>query len=57
MDAPGLLPMVQQKVRGLLNGYLQHPLITGRTEEYITAPGLGSRAGILGALALGRNLL
>ena len=55
MEVPGLLPMVQQKTRALLNGYLQHPLIT--EGEYITAPGLGSRAGILGALALGRGVL
>lgn len=57
MDVPGLLAIVQQKTPALLNGYLQHPLITERVGEYITAPGLGSRAGILGALALGRNLL
>ncbi len=56
MDGPGLLTMVQQKFRGLLNGYLQHPLITGRTDDYVTVPGLGPRSGILGALALGRNL-
>jgi fructokinase len=53
MDSPGLLGQVQEKTRALLNGYLQHPLITDRVQEYITAPGLGSHAGICGALALG----
>jgi fructokinase len=53
MDSPGLLAQVQEKTRNLLNGYLQHPAITAKIESYITAPGLGSRAGICGALALG----
>lgn len=57
MESGVLLPMVQQKSRALLNGYLAHPRITERVDEFITAPGLGSRSGILGALALGRNLL
>ncbi len=53
MDSPGLLAQVQEKTRALLNGYLQHPLITDPVQEYIIAPGLGNRAGICGALALG----
>ncbi len=57
MDVPGLLARVQQKTRALLAGYLQHLLITGRPEAFITAPGLGSRAGILGSLALGAALV
>jgi len=53
MESGILLPMVQEKARALLNGYLAHPRITERIEAFITAPGLGNRAGILGALALG----
>lgn len=55
MDVPGLLAKVQQKTRALLNGYLQHPLIAAG--EWIVAPGLGNRAGILGSLALGAALV
>jgi fructokinase len=55
MDVPGLLTKVQQKTRTLLAGYLQHPSIT--SGEFITAPGLGNRAGILGALALGATIV
>ena len=57
MDVPGLLPRVQEKTRALLAGYLQHPLLTDLPHEYIVAPGLGDRAGILGSLALGAALL
>lgn len=52
MDVPGLLEKVRTKTRRLLAGYLQHSLITVG-DEWITAPGLGNRAGILGSLALG----
>ena len=57
MDVPGLLTKVQAGTKALLNGYLQHPLITDRTAEFITAPGLGNRAGILGSMALAMDLL
>jgi fructokinase len=39
-------------VQELLNGYLQVSMILDRIDDYIVAPGLGSRAGVLGALAL-----
>ncbi len=57
MEAPGLLERVREKTAGLLNGYLQHPRITDGGGEYVVAPGLGSRAGILGSLALGAGLI
>ena len=52
MQQPYLLPMVRRQVRELLNGYIQSPAILERIDEYIVAPGLGRRAGVLGALAL-----
>jgi fructokinase len=49
---PGLLDLVRLKVRQRLNGYVQSDLLLNRTDEYIVAPALGSRAGVLGAIAL-----
>ncbi|MCZ7569691.1 MAG: ROK family protein [Ardenticatenaceae bacterium] len=55
MKAPGLFPMVRQKVQALLNGYVQAPEILERINEYIVPPGLGDRAGVLGAIALAQQ--
>jgi fructokinase len=52
MQQPHLLPMVQQQVRELLNGYIQSPAILEHIDEYIVAPGLGSQSGVVGAMAL-----
>lgn len=52
MHQPRLLPLVRHRLQELLNGYLQVPLILDRIEEYVVPPGLGDRAGVLGALAL-----
>jgi fructokinase len=41
-------------VARLLNGYIQSPWIHERIDEYIVPPGLGNRAGVLGAIALAR---
>ena len=57
MEQPQLLPLVRQRVQELLNGYVQHPMILERIEEYIVAPALGDRAGVLGAIALGQRAL
>lgn len=47
-----LFPLVQQKTRDYLNGYIQSLAILREIDEYIVPPALGSRAGVLGALAL-----
>lgn len=52
MGQAHLLPMVRTRVQELLNGYLQTPLILDHIEQYIVLPGLGARAGVLGAIAL-----
>ncbi len=53
---PGLLAAVRAKVQGILNGYIQSPMILERIEEYIVPPALGNRSGGLGAVALAMNL-
>jgi fructokinase len=52
-----LLPLVRRKVRDLLNGYVQSPEIIERIDQYIVPPGLGDRAGVLGAIALAMDSL
>ncbi|MGD8623848.1 MAG: ROK family protein, partial [Anaerolineae bacterium] len=52
MAQPGLLPMVRQQVQVLLNDYIQSPAIQDEIEAYVVPPGLGNRAGVLGAIAL-----
>jgi fructokinase len=47
-----LFPLIRQKTRELLNGYVQAPAITTDNEEFIVPPGLGHRSGVLGAMAL-----
>jgi fructokinase len=54
MAQPQLYPLIQAEVPRVLNGYVQSPWITERAAEYIVPPGLGGRAGVLGALALAR---
>ena len=49
-----LFAKIRGKVQAALNGYVQHPLITQRIDEYILPPALGKRAGLLGAIALAR---
>lgn len=52
MDQSHLFPLVRRKTLELLNGYVQSPEILERIDEYIVPPGLGNRAGVLGAIAL-----
>jgi fructokinase len=52
MSEPKLLPLIHGEVSALLNGYLDTPAISDGIASYITLPQLGSRAGVLGAIAL-----
>jgi len=52
MQQPQLFALVRKEFARLLNGYVQHPEILDRLDQFIQPPGLGSRAGLLGCLVL-----
>ena len=52
MHQPQVFAALRPAVQRFLNSYLQMPQITERIDEYIVPPGLGDRAGVLGAIAL-----
>jgi len=52
MDQQQIFPMLHKEVQSLLNGYVQKPEILEHIDQYIVPPGLGNRAGVLGAVAL-----
>lgn len=51
MEQPQLFPLVRRKTLEYLNGYVQSPAIIRDIDSYIVSPGLGNRAGVLGAFA------
>jgi fructokinase len=55
MHQQALYPLIREEVRDILNGYLQTPMILEQTDQYIVPPGLGDRAGVLGAIALAQQ--
>jgi fructokinase len=55
MNQPGLLERVHREIVGLMNGYLDAPLLGDGISGFVTAPALGPRAGVLGALALAES--
>ena len=55
MNQPELLQLVQREVSGLMNGYLDTAAIGDRIASYVTLPALGSRSGVLGAIALAES--
>jgi fructokinase len=57
MDVPGLLDKVRAQTVRYLNGYIQHPIITKQVSDYIVPPNLGNKAGVLGGIALGLQML
>jgi fructokinase len=52
MGQPQLFGMVRDELARLLNGYIRVREITECLDRYVVAPQLGSRAGVLGAIAL-----
>ena len=53
----GLLAAVRHKTQVLLNGYIQSPMVLENIEEYIVPPSLGTRSGVLGAIAMAIDLV
>ncbi|KSU60326.1 fructokinase [[Bacillus] enclensis] len=56
MKQKQLYPLVREKVKEILGGYVQHEQILERMDEYIVAPGLGDNAGLAGAIGLVKTL-
>lgn len=56
MEQSQLFPLVRQRVQELLNDYLQATEILEQINDYIVPPGLGKRAGVLGAIALAQRV-
>jgi fructokinase len=57
MGRKRLLPLIRAHVLDLLNHYVRAEAILTRIDDYIVAPWLGGRAGVLGALALAQRAL
>jgi fructokinase len=55
MEHTGLLELVHREIVTLMNGYLEAPQLTDGVSRFVTSPGLGARAGVLGALALAES--
>ncbi len=55
MQHAALFPLIRNQFRRLLNHYVQAPAITTGIDDYIVPPGLGNRAGVLGAIALAQQ--
>jgi fructokinase len=50
--APGLLPLVRDKLVTLLDDYAAFPSTTRDMNDFLVVPGLEDRSGVLGAIAL-----
>lgn len=55
LHQPALLPSIRVSLRRRLAGYLQHPLLLDRLDDYVVPSALGDDAGVLGALELARQ--
>ena len=54
---PELLAGLRRELAASLNGYVPHEELGAGIDSYITSPGLGARAGALGALALAADAI
>jgi len=54
MSQQHLYPIIREKTRKLLNGYIHSEIISRNMDEYIRPPMLGDKAGMIGALLLAK---
>jgi fructokinase len=57
MNCPSLLPLIRRRLQKVIAGYLDAPELSQELEEYVVAPVLADRAGVLGALELARRAI
>jgi fructokinase len=57
MKAEWLFPLIRQAVQENLNKYIIHPKLQDQIVSYIVPPGLGSRAGVMGAVGLAQQAM
>lgn len=55
MQQPQIFPLLRSKVKKFLNNYVQSSALLDGIDQYIVSPQLGSRAGVLGAIALAQQ--
>jgi fructokinase len=55
MQQAFLFPMIQDRLRDLLNGYIPQRALREELAQYVVPPRLGYQAGVLGALLLGKQ--
>ncbi len=53
-ETPGLLELVRERLPAVLGGYVEAPRAGEPIEEFVVPPGLGKRAGVVGAIELAR---
>ena len=57
MHQTQLFPMIHKYLQERLNGYIQkEEITTDKIKDYIVYPGLGDNAGVVGALALAKQV-
>jgi len=55
MGQTQLYPMIRRELKDVLAGYVRTPQLSTELDEYIVAPKLGARTGVLGAIALAQR--
>jgi fructokinase len=53
---PHLMPLIRKNVQVALNGYVRSSHVLNNIDSYIVSPGLGNRAGVLGAIAMAEQV-
>jgi fructokinase len=54
MSQEHILPLIRGRLMQVMNNYLRVPELGRNLDDFIVAPGLGARSGLLGAFALGK---